>query len=221
MDPHTQETKGAGDTDSNGAADTSPTVVALQAELAALKAKAAAKAVKPAAVSEDKVMTVAEAVAFMATFEGKKGRRPASFYEAKKIAGEAGEAGEADGKAKKPKLVVAQAPKAAKAAKAVKAVKVPKAPKGVEKADCSFPECVHKVIAKGLCPSHYRQKSRGIKLKPLREVGRGLVRLPMVIRVEEETLKLLKKRIKSGLANSMYDATRQALEAGIAGWPKE
>lgn len=216
MDPHTQETKVAGDTDSNGAADTSPTVVALQAELAALKAKAAAKVAKPAAVAaEDKGMTVAEAVAFMATFEGKKGRRPASFYEAQKIAGVVAEA---DGKAKKPKLVVAKAPKAPKAPKAAK---VPKAPKSDEKADCSFPECVHKVIAKGLCPSHYRQKSRGIKLKPLREVGRGLVRLPMVIRVEEETLKQLKKRIKSGLANSMYDATRQALEAGIAGWPKE
>lgn len=113
-----------------------PTVVALQAELAALKAKLAsdapppskavaakaakaekkaakqaakaeklaakqaAKAAKQAAKAAKKVkakpslslvestpMTVEQAKAFVATFEGKKGRRPASFYEAQKIAG--------------------------------------------------------------------------------------------------------------------------------------
>jgi hypothetical protein len=120
-------------------------------------------------------------------------------------------------KAKKvPKGKVAKAPK-------VKAPKAPKAPKAkpTEKAECSFEGCENKVVAKGLCPSHYRQKSRGVKLKTLREVGRGLVRLPMVIRVTPDTLKSLKKYIKSGKANSMYDATRQALEAGVAGWVQE
>lgn len=111
----------------------------------------------------------------------------------------------------------AKAKKTAKAVKAEKAVKVVKA----EKPDCKFEGCTNKMIALGLCPSHYRQQSRGQPLVTLREVGRGLVRLPMVIRVTPETFKSLKKRIKSGQARSMYDATRQALEAGIAGWPKE
>jgi len=119
-------------------------------------------------------------------------------------------------KAKEAKLgskdvAVKPAGKAKKTAKAAKA----------EKPDCKFEGCTNKMIALGLCPSHYRQQSRGQKLVTLREVGRGLVRLPMVIRVTPETFKLLKKRIKLGLARSMYDATRQALEAGIAGWPKE
>lgn len=110
--------------------------------------------------------------------------------------------------------------KAKTKAKAPKAKAKAKAPK-VETEDCTFDGCENKQIAKGLCPSHYRQMSRGVKLKPLRVIGRGLVRLPMVIRVEQETFKALKQRIKQGKANSMYDATRQALEAGIAGWSKE
>jgi hypothetical protein len=118
-------------------------------------------------------------------------------------------------KAKEAKLsskeVAAKPVTKAKKAKAVKA----------EKPKCKFEGCINKTIALGLCPSHYRQHSRNQKLVPLREVGRGLVRLPMVIRVTPETFKSLKKRIKLGLARSMYDATRQALEAGIAGWPKE
>lgn len=93
-----------------------PTVTAemlsLQAELAALKAKlgptavtpapkkvVAPKVAKPAAKSKktaakaavalaDKIpMTVEEAKKFVAKFNGKKGRRPAAFYEAQEIAG--------------------------------------------------------------------------------------------------------------------------------------
>jgi CelD/BcsL family acetyltransferase involved in cellulose biosynthesis len=59
--------------------DTS-TVDALKAELAALKAKL--ESVTPAAPVP---MTLEEAKAHMAEFEGKRGRRPASFYEAREI----------------------------------------------------------------------------------------------------------------------------------------
>lgn len=104
-----------------------------------------------------------------------------------------------------------------------KAAKQTKSAKKDAKADapiCTFDGgCDRKQIAKGLCPSHYRQLNRGEELKALRPI-RGLVRLPMVIRVEQTTFDLLEKRIKSGQANSMYDATRQALEAGIATWGK-
>jgi hypothetical protein len=40
----------------------------------------------------------------------------------------------------------------------------------------------------------------------------------MVIRVTPETYKTLKKRGKSKAAKSMYEACRQALEAGIGAW---
>ena len=58
----------------------STTVEALKAELAALKAKL--ESVTPAAPVP---MTLEEAKAHMAEFEGKRGRRPASFYEAREI----------------------------------------------------------------------------------------------------------------------------------------
>lgn len=86
-----------------------------------------------------------------------------------------------------------------------------------EATECVFSGCGRKVIAKGLCTGHYRQERRGKPLKTLRPL-RGLQRLPMVLRVEAKTLELLKKRISDGKAQSMYDATRQALEAGIASW---
>ena len=264
MEPNTQETADAAvETEGNGTLEAVSTVAQLQAELAALKVKAKLSEKPAVAVkgAEAKTMTVGEAKAFVASFEGKKGRRPADFYAAQKIAGVSAE--------KPPKAVVKQPKAAAKvakaAAKAVKLVqetkpmtveeakafvasfegkkgrrpaafyeaqklaggvtgktkKVKAVVKKAEKANCKFPDCTNKMIALGLCPSHYRQQSRGVKLKPLREVGRGLVRLPMVIRVEPETVKLLKQRIKQGKANSMYDASRQALEAGIAGWSKE
>jgi hypothetical protein len=85
---------------------------------------------------------------------------------------------------------------------------------------CKGPECDHtKIVAYGLCTSHYRQQHRGRKLTALRKF-RGLVRLPMVIRITPETLKTLKKRTmgKGKTAKSMYEACRQALEAGIATW---
>jgi len=84
---------------------------------------------------------------------------------------------------------------------------------------CKGPECDHtKLVAYGLCTSHYRQQHRGRKLTPLRKF-RGLVRLPMVIRVTPETFKTLKKRGGKGkAAKSMYEACRQALEAGIQTW---
>ena len=81
---------------------------------------------------------------------------------------------------------------------------------------CTGPECIKtKIAAKGLCMGHYRQVSRGQPLTPLRKL-RGLVRLAAVIRVEEKTLGALHQRIKEGLAVSLYDSTRQALEAGVA-----
>jgi len=79
---------------------------------------------------------------------------------------------------------------------------------------CTFPDCGKKVIAKGLCVSHYRQGLRNKPLKALRPF-RNLVRLPMVIRVEQKTLDALKKRVSDGKASSMYDSTRQALEVGV------
>lgn len=33
---------------------------------------------------------------------------------------------------------------------------------------CSFEQCDRKVIAKGLCPTHYQQQRRGGPLKPIR-----------------------------------------------------
>lgn len=79
---------------------------------------------------------------------------------------------------------------------------------------CEFEGCGKKVIARGLCVSHYRQALRNKPLKPLRKF-RGLVRLPMVIRVEPKTLEMLQKRISEKKATSMYDATRQAVEVGV------
>lgn len=59
-----------------------PTVEQLMAELAVVKAQlAAAPAAKPPK------MTLEEATAHVATFEGKRGRRPASFHAAMKIVG--------------------------------------------------------------------------------------------------------------------------------------
>lgn len=125
-------------------------------------------------------------------------------------------------------VATATAKVAKQTAKKVKAKAAKKAAKNGKKAAkkeksaakseiCTFEDCGRKTIAKGLCPSHYRQQIRGGELKALRPL-RGLVRLPMVIRVEQETFDRLEKRVKSGEANSMYDATRQALEAGIATW---
>ena len=79
---------------------------------------------------------------------------------------------------------------------------------------CKFPDCGKHVIARGLCVSHYRQFLRSMPLKKLRPF-RGLVRLPMVIRVEKKTMAALKKRVAEGRAASMYDSTRQALEVGV------
>lgn len=119
--------------------------------------------------------------------------------------------------------------------------------------------CGRKVIACGLCVSHYRQALRQrktecakcghvhdtktehamkfaadmllgeqvygwkclkcghvhrIDLTVLREF-RGLVRLPMVIRVEPKTRDSLQRLVDHKRAASMYDATRKALETGV------
>lgn len=111
--------------------------------------------------------------------------------------------------------------KAAKAA-AHAAVKVEakhlKDSKGPQK--CTGPgDCQNEVIALGLCPSHYRQQNRGKKLTPLRPY-RELVKLPMVIRITPETMESLHRRVEHG-AKSLYEATRQAVEAGVALWDAE
>lgn len=85
---------------------------------------------------------------------------------------------------------------------------------------CAFDGCGRKVLALGLCTSHYRQQRRGRPLKALRKF-RGLKRLPMVLRVEQKTLEALQSRVAAGKAKSMYEATRQALEAGIAALAEE
>jgi hypothetical protein len=98
------------------------------AKLAAKEAKKTAKAEKKAAKAEKKTakkpqvtesssMTVSEATAFVASFAGKKGRRPAAFYAAQKIAGLSAETVAKPVKAAKP-------PKAAKSPKVAKKSKL-------------------------------------------------------------------------------------------------
>ena len=79
---------------------------------------------------------------------------------------------------------------------------------------CTFEGCGRKVIAKGLCLSHYRQDYRGSPLQPIR-LMRHLVVLPMSVRVEQKTLDALQKRVDEKKVPSMYAATRQALEVGV------
>lgn len=82
---------------------------------------------------------------------------------------------------------------------------------------CSFPDCDRESIAHGLCFSHYRQKLRGKDLTPLRPL-RGLKTLPLTIRVDDTTKVALEERVTTGKAKSLYEATRQAIEAGVVSW---
>jgi len=85
--------------------------------------------------------------------------------------------------------------------------------------DCTFQGCIKKAVAVGLCYGHYRQRSLGHDLKPIRE-KRDLQKLPVTLRVESWVIEGLQKRIKAGNAPSMYEACRQALEAGVTAWNK-
>lgn len=191
MDPDTQGNAVSAVTGSEAAsAPDASTVAQLQAQIAALKAKAALEVASASASVASSTAEVATATAKVAKQVAKK----------------------AKAKAEKGTKSVKKATKKAATKKAKKDVKS-------DAPVCTFEECGRKQIAKGLCPSHYRQQRRGAALTALRPL-RGLVRLPMVIRVEQETFDTLEKRVKSGQANSMYDATRQALEAGIATWGK-
>jgi hypothetical protein len=135
----------------------------------------------------------------------------------------------AEAKLKKALAELEESKAAHKAAmKAVKhEPKEPKLPKEekvkpplVKTLKCVFPECEHHQLAAGYCSSHYRQHNRGKEMLPLRPY-RELVRLPMVIRVDVETMAALKDRVEGKTARSMYEATRQAVEAGVAVWAKE
>jgi len=135
------------------------------AKLAAKAAKLAAKAdkktvkqTKAAVPPEPTSMTVEEAQAFVATFAGKKGRRPAAFYVAQKLAGVSVEP-------------VAKPAKSAKAAKVVKKVAkvalVPSEPKSltVEEAKAFVATFAGK---KGRRPAAFyaAQKIAGVSVEP-------------------------------------------------------
>jgi hypothetical protein len=59
----------------------------LQKELAVLQKELAAKQLAPSIskLEPKSGMTIAEAKAFVASFEGKRGRRPAAFYAAEEV----------------------------------------------------------------------------------------------------------------------------------------
>jgi len=80
--------------------------------------------------------------------------------------------------------------------------------------ECCYPNCGKPTVARGICAGHYRQFSRHQMLQPLRKMG-GRVKLPLVIHIDMADHKALKTRVKTKKARSMYEACRQALEAGI------
>jgi hypothetical protein len=79
--------------------------------------------------------------------------------------------------------------------------------------------CTREALAKGHCWTHYQQERRGKPLSPIRP--RGLVLLPGNVRVMKPTAEVLKARVETGKARSVYEATRQAIEAGVAAWERQ
>jgi hypothetical protein len=79
--------------------------------------------------------------------------------------------------------------------------------------------CERGALAHELCWTHYQQERRG---KPLSDIRpRGLVLLPGNIRVRSTDAEALKERVTAGLARSLYEATRHAIEAGVAAWARK
>ena len=79
--------------------------------------------------------------------------------------------------------------------------------------------CMREALAKALCWTHYQQARRGRPLTAIRP--RGLVLLPGNVRVPKPTAEVLKLRVDGGKARSVYEATRQAIEAGVAAWARQ
>jgi hypothetical protein len=83
---------------------------------------------------------------------------------------------------------------------------------------CTFPGCDRKSLSFGLCWTHYQQQRRGRPLTPIRM--KGLLLLPGNVRVEASVHSFLQKRVQAGKAKTMYEATRQAIVAGVQYWLK-
>ena len=76
--------------------------------------------------------------------------------------------------------------------------------------------CTRERLAHELCWTHYQQERRGRPLTPIRT--KGLVLLPGNVRVPLREAAVLEVREADGLAHSVYEASRQAIEAGVAVW---
>jgi len=79
--------------------------------------------------------------------------------------------------------------------------------------------CPREALAKGHCWTHYQQARRGRPLTPIRP--RDLVLLPGSIRVTKPVAEHLYGRISAKKARSIYEVTRQAVEAGVAAWERQ
>ena len=79
--------------------------------------------------------------------------------------------------------------------------------------------CPREALAKGHCWTHYQQERRGRPLTPIRP--RGLVLLPGNVRVPKPIAEVLQGRVSGNKARSIYEATRQAIEAGVAAWERQ
>jgi hypothetical protein len=79
--------------------------------------------------------------------------------------------------------------------------------------------CSRELMAHELCWTHYQQERRGRPLSPIRLKG-GLKLLQGNVRVPEFVEQALRARVEAKRSRSMYEATRQALEAGVAAWQK-
>jgi ABC-type Na+ efflux pump permease subunit len=80
-------------------------------------------------------------------------------------------------------------------------------------------QCVREKLAQGLCWTHYQQNRRHRPLTPIRQRG-GVVLLPGNVRVTAQDAAVLHMRVDDGLARSVYEATRQSIELGVAKWRK-
>ena len=84
--------------------------------------------------------------------------------------------------------------------------------------------CNRDRLTKEHCWAHYQQGRRGHDLTPIRERNaKGASKTPLVtlagnIRVEAKVAAQLKKRVKAGLAASIYEATHQAVTEGVWSW---
>jgi hypothetical protein len=94
----------------------------------------------------------------------------------------------------------------------------PKSRRKHPKVLCSFDGCDRNSLAHGLCWTHYQQQRRGRPLTPIRQ--KGLLLLPGNVRVLASVHDAIQKRITDGKAKTLYEATRQAIVAGVEYWTK-